>query len=209
MRAKRSFISGHAMPVAGTSFSDSPVPMPRITRPGNMAPNVPNACATIEGCVAKRGCQHAGAHDDALRACAQRAEPCQRERRMSARMPPGLEVIADEHRVEAQLFRQAGIVQQLVRVRTARPRPCIRVSAPMSFSVVELQSTLSQQLFSASTSSAAAQPQACKSTNRGKRSVAGGTRRATVTTPADDERLALAAAPDPGSRVSRGKARRA
>ena len=43
------------MPVAGTSFNDSPVPMPRITRPGNMAPNVPNACATIEGCVRNVG----------------------------------------------------------------------------------------------------------------------------------------------------------
>ena len=48
-RAKRSLVSGHAMPVDGTSFSHSPVPMPSMTRPGNIAPSVPNACATTEG----------------------------------------------------------------------------------------------------------------------------------------------------------------
>ena len=49
MRAKRSLNSGHGAPVDGTSFSDSPVPMPRMTRPGNIEPSVPKVCATIDG----------------------------------------------------------------------------------------------------------------------------------------------------------------
>ena len=35
--------------VMGTSFNPSPVPTPRTTRPGNIAPSVPNACATMAG----------------------------------------------------------------------------------------------------------------------------------------------------------------
>ena len=41
--------SGHAMPVAGVSLSDSPVPTPRMTRPGNIMPSVPKAWATTAG----------------------------------------------------------------------------------------------------------------------------------------------------------------
>ena len=48
-RAKRSLNSGQGWPVDGTSFSDSPVPMPRMTRPGNIEPSVPKAWATIDG----------------------------------------------------------------------------------------------------------------------------------------------------------------
>jgi hypothetical protein len=42
-------VSGQAMPVAGTSFNDSPVPTPRMMRPGNIVPSVPKLCATIAG----------------------------------------------------------------------------------------------------------------------------------------------------------------
>jgi hypothetical protein len=37
------------MPLDGTSFRDSPVPTPSTTRPGNIAPKVPNTWATIDG----------------------------------------------------------------------------------------------------------------------------------------------------------------
>jgi hypothetical protein len=37
------------MPLDGTSFSDSPVPTPSTTRPGNIVPSVPNTCATTDG----------------------------------------------------------------------------------------------------------------------------------------------------------------
>ncbi len=47
-RAKRSLMSGHSKP-SGASLSDSPVPTPRMTRPGNSCPSVPKACATIAG----------------------------------------------------------------------------------------------------------------------------------------------------------------
>ena len=47
-RAKRSLCSGQSTPT-GTSFMDSPVPTPRITRPGARHPNVENAWATTAG----------------------------------------------------------------------------------------------------------------------------------------------------------------
>jgi hypothetical protein len=48
-RAQRSLKSGHSMPMAGTSLSDSPVPMPSITRSGYSTPSVAIACATTDG----------------------------------------------------------------------------------------------------------------------------------------------------------------
>ena len=41
--------SGQVSPTAGTSLSDSPVPMPRITRSGNIVARVAKACATTDG----------------------------------------------------------------------------------------------------------------------------------------------------------------
>src|SRR5207302_3316154 len=54
-RSRRSWAPGHAIAVDGTSFSDSPVPTPSTTRPGNIEPSVPKACATIEGWYRKVG----------------------------------------------------------------------------------------------------------------------------------------------------------
>ena len=48
-RCRRSRAPGHSAPVAGVSFSDSPVPTPRKTRPGLRQASVANACATIAG----------------------------------------------------------------------------------------------------------------------------------------------------------------
>ena len=47
-RANRSLWSGQSMPT-GISFKDSPVPTPRMTRPGARQPSVANACATTAG----------------------------------------------------------------------------------------------------------------------------------------------------------------
>jgi hypothetical protein len=47
-RANLSLCSGHSMPT-GISLSDSPVPTPRITRPGARQPSVAMAWATIAG----------------------------------------------------------------------------------------------------------------------------------------------------------------
>ena len=47
-RANRSLCSGQSMPT-GISFIDSPVPTPRITRPGARQPSVAKACATTAG----------------------------------------------------------------------------------------------------------------------------------------------------------------
>ena len=46
--ANRSLLSGQVRP-SGTSFNDSPEPIPRITRPGNRQPRVANACAITAG----------------------------------------------------------------------------------------------------------------------------------------------------------------
>ena len=53
-RANRSFWSGQSTPT-GISFSDSPVPTPRMTRPGARQPSVANACATTAGLYRKVG----------------------------------------------------------------------------------------------------------------------------------------------------------
>jgi hypothetical protein len=37
------------MPIGGTSFSDSPLPMPSMIRSGNSTPSVPIAWATTDG----------------------------------------------------------------------------------------------------------------------------------------------------------------
>ena len=47
-RANRSACSGQMTPT-GTSFIDSPVPTPKMTRPGARQPKVANAWATIAG----------------------------------------------------------------------------------------------------------------------------------------------------------------
>ena len=103
------------MPVAGVSLSDSPVPIPRITRPGNMHSERAEGLRDDRRVIAERGREHARPHHDARRARAQRTEPCQRERRVAAGVPPRLEMIADEHGLEADLFREAGEVEQLAR----------------------------------------------------------------------------------------------
>ena len=47
-RWKRSFCSGHGAPTT-ISLSDSPVPTPRMMRPGARQPSVAKACATTAG----------------------------------------------------------------------------------------------------------------------------------------------------------------
>ena len=70
--------------------------------------------------IAERRRQHARPHDDARGPRPQRAEPRQRERSVAAGVPPRLEMIADEHRLEADLLREAGKLEQLARSELLR-----------------------------------------------------------------------------------------
>ena len=65
--------------------------------------------------VAEGRGQHRRPHRDAFGARAERAEPAHRERRMPAVVAPRLQVVADEHRVEAALLGQHAVAQQLGR----------------------------------------------------------------------------------------------
>src|SRR5216684_5756687 len=59
--------------------------------------------------------QHAGADLGALRPGAERAEPDERRRRVPVGMLPRLEMVADEDRVEPDLFGEAREIEQLLR----------------------------------------------------------------------------------------------
>src|SRR5215831_9117432 len=63
--------------------------------------------------VAEGRCRDAGADLDAPRLDAERRQPGKRERRMAAGVFPGLEVVADKHRVEPDVLGEAGKLQQL------------------------------------------------------------------------------------------------
>ena len=62
------------------------------------------------GVVAEGGGEHAGSHHQPRGSRTQRAQPGERERRMAIDMLPGLEVVADEGRIEARGFGLAGEV---------------------------------------------------------------------------------------------------
>ena len=81
------------------------------------------------GMIAERRRQHAGAHQHARRRRAERAEPGERGRRVAAGVLPGLEMVADEDGVEAELLRQHGEIEELARARIARPMPCSRAGS--------------------------------------------------------------------------------
>ena len=111
-RAKRSLNSGHGCrsPALRSAIR-------RCRRPGSRAPGTARpVCrrpAPRSRVIAERRRQHAGAHDDAAGARAERAQPGERERRMAADMPPRLEMVADEHRIEADRLRLDRELQQL------------------------------------------------------------------------------------------------
>src|SRR5258707_15851286 len=65
--------------------------------------------------VAESRRQHAGAHNDARRAGAQRAQPGQREGRMTIDVLPWLKVIADKDRIEPDFLGKTREAQQLAR----------------------------------------------------------------------------------------------
>src|SRR3954462_8313440 len=65
--------------------------------------------------VAESRRQHAGAHNDARRSGAQRAEPGQREGRMTIDVLPRLKVIADKDRIETDFLGKTREAQQLAR----------------------------------------------------------------------------------------------
>src|SRR5215472_3189557 len=67
------------------------------------------------GVIAKRRSQHARAEDDPVRAPAKSAQPGQRERCVPAVVPPRLQVIADEYRVESDRFCEHREVEELGR----------------------------------------------------------------------------------------------
>ncbi len=121
-RAKRSFGSGHLSPLAGTSFSDSPVPTPSTTRPGNRSPSVAKPCATTDGMITEGRRQHACAHDDPRCLGPERAKPRERKRRVSVGVPPRLKVIADENGIEAGFFRKTREGQKIARTELFRGR---------------------------------------------------------------------------------------
>ena len=77
--------------------------------------------------VAERRRQHRGAHRDPLGASTERAEPAHRERRMATVVTPRLQVVADEHRVEAALLGEDAVVRATPSARTARWMPCSRI----------------------------------------------------------------------------------
>src|SRR4051794_17055544 len=65
--------------------------------------------------VAESRGQHAGTNNYARRACAQRAQPGQREGRMTVDMLPWLKVIADKDRIEPDFLGKTREAQQLAR----------------------------------------------------------------------------------------------
>src|SRR5207253_2551819 len=67
------------------------------------------------GVVAEGRRRDAGADHHPPRAGAERAEPGERVRRMAVGMLPWLEMVADEHRVETDLFGQARKIQEFAR----------------------------------------------------------------------------------------------
>src|SRR6188472_1585036 len=65
--------------------------------------------------IAECRCQHARAHDNPRRFCAERAKPRKGERRVSVGVAPGLEMIANENRIEAGLLGKTGEIEKFAR----------------------------------------------------------------------------------------------
>jgi len=65
------------------------------------------------GVIAEGGREHARADENSGGAGAEGAQPYQRKRRMSAGVPPGLEVVADPDRVESQALGEHGVLEEL------------------------------------------------------------------------------------------------
>ena len=103
-RANRSDCSGQSTPT-GTSFIDSPVPTPRITRPGARQPRVENAWATIAGLYRNDGVRTLVPRVTPARRDRRRAQPYERVGGVAVGVAPGLEVVARPDRVEARGLR--------------------------------------------------------------------------------------------------------
>src|SRR5207302_8075712 len=67
------------------------------------------------GVIAKRRRHHRRAEDDSAGALAGSGQPCEREWRVSVGVAPGLEMVADEHRVEPVRLGRDGEVEELAR----------------------------------------------------------------------------------------------
>ena len=115
-RANRSLKSGQSpsYPVA-ISLSASPVPTPRKIRSGYRQPIGRERLRDDGRVVAEGRRQHRRAEHQPLGALPHRGHPGQRERSVSALVPPRLEVVADRRAVHAVLFGSDGQLDEFAR----------------------------------------------------------------------------------------------
>ena len=86
---------------------------PEQDAPGVEGAERPDRLGDDRGVVAEGGGDDAGADDGARGALAQSAHPGERKRRVAAGVAPGLEVVADQDRIEAHRFGVDREIEQL------------------------------------------------------------------------------------------------
>ena len=115
-RSERSLNFGHSIPIDGFSFIASPVPIPRITRPGFRHAERRERVRDHRRLVAQRRRQHARRQRHPLRALT-RARPDRSSElgAWPAVMAPRLEVVGNRDDVEAVLLSADSEIDQLTR----------------------------------------------------------------------------------------------